>query len=104
MKAADIPDEAVLDIVRMYNEGHQPPKTIPGRTAWVGMPWAFEIPPYTIPPGPSWCLIWDLEERLPGFPRKVITAKCRQLIKRGLLEGCTCGCRGDYYIPGGLWG
>ena len=29
---------------------------------------------------------------------KLIIAKMRQLIKRGLVEGCTCGCRGDFEI------
>lgn len=31
-------------------------------------------------------------------PEKLATAKMGQLIKRGLAEGCTCGCRGDYEI------
>ena len=29
---------------------------------------------------------------------KLILAKMRQLIKRGLVYGCTCGCRGDFEI------
>jgi hypothetical protein len=31
-------------------------------------------------------------------PDKVAIAKMRALIKRGLVDGCTCGCRGDYQI------
>ena len=29
---------------------------------------------------------------------KLILAKMKQLIKRGLVDGCTCGCRGDFEI------
>ena len=31
-------------------------------------------------------------------PRKVVLAKMRALIRRGLVEGCPCGCRGDFQI------
>lgn len=31
-------------------------------------------------------------------PVKLRIAKMRQLIKRGLVGGCPCGCRGDYEI------
>jgi hypothetical protein len=34
----------------------------------------------------------------PGTPNKVARAKMRALIRRGLVDGCTCGCRGDYDI------
>lgn len=33
-----------------------------------------------------------------GTPVKIQLAKMRSLIKRGLVEGCCCGCRGDFYI------
>lgn len=33
-----------------------------------------------------------------GTPEKVALAKMRALIKRGLVEGCGCGCRGDFVI------
>jgi hypothetical protein len=29
---------------------------------------------------------------------KLILAKMRQLMKRGLVDGCGCGCRGDFEI------
>jgi hypothetical protein len=45
-----------------------------------------------------WTLCWDLEAALPGIPPKVLRAKARALIRRGLLTGCTCGCRGDYEL------
>lgn len=49
-------------------------------------------------PFPHWTQMWDLEEMYPDIPSKVINAKAGQLIKRGLLDGCACGCRGDFEI------
>ena len=42
---------------------------------------------------------WDVEALLPQYPPKVILAKCRSMLRRGLIEGCGCGCRGDWEIP-----
>jgi hypothetical protein len=33
-----------------------------------------------------------------GVPEKLALAKMKQLIKRGLVSGCCCGCRGDFEI------
>jgi len=33
-----------------------------------------------------------------GAPPKLVLAKMRMLEKRGLIEGCTCGCRGDFEL------
>lgn len=35
---------------------------------------------------------WDYDD----MPRKVVQAKAKSLIRRGLADGCTCGCRGDF--------
>lgn len=40
---------------------------------------------------------WELAERL-GFPEKVVLAKMRSMVKRGLVDGCTCGCRGGFAL------
>lgn len=53
-----------------------------------------------------WCTWGDylgymptVQDAMPaGAPVKVQRAKMAQLIKRGLANGCTCGCRGDYEI------
>ena len=43
--------------------------------------------------------IWDLEAVMPDtWPYKVMVAKAKSLINRGLLDGCGCGCRGDFEI------
>lgn len=31
-------------------------------------------------------------------PQKLIIAKLYKLVKRGLIDGCCCGCRGDFSI------
>lgn len=46
-----------------------------------------------------WVNRFALAEAL-GFPEKVVLAKARKLIRRGVLTGCVCGCRGDFEIPG----
>lgn len=31
-------------------------------------------------------------------PAKIVRAKAARLIERGLMDGCTCGCRGDFEL------
>lgn len=33
-----------------------------------------------------------------GTPPKLQLAKMKKLIDKGLVNGCACGCRGDFYI------
>jgi hypothetical protein len=33
-----------------------------------------------------------------GLPDKLVLAKIARLMKRGLIDGCPCGCRGDYEL------
>lgn len=33
-----------------------------------------------------------------GTPNKLAVAKMGQLIHRGLVDGCCCGCRGDFEV------
>ena len=47
---------------------------------------------------PHWVMRWTLEEEFPDIPPKVVVAKVAKLIKRGLMDGCTCGCRGDFEL------
>ena len=41
---------------------------------------------------------WDIADHMADVPPKVVMAKLRSLIKRGLLDGCACGCRGDFKL------
>ena len=41
----------------------------------------------------------DVAEAMPPYtPTKMVLAKMGKLIKRGLVNGCACGCRGDFKI------
>jgi|GEM_PF-1946813 len=47
----------------------------------------------------SWVLIWDFDGTPYGeLPYNLLRAKMAKLIKRCLITGCTCGCRGDFQI------
>ncbi|UTN93278.1 hypothetical protein SEA_SUNFLOWER1121_86 [Mycobacterium Phage Sunflower1121] len=37
-------------------------------------------------------------DEVPGVPWKVVLAKFRRCAGRGLVEGCDCGCRGDWEL------
>lgn len=41
----------------------------------------------------------SLAEAMPeGTPKKLVLSKIRSMVKRGVLVGCPCGCRGDFYL------
>ncbi len=44
---------------------------------------------------------WDIEKAFPQFKPKVVFAKLQQMTRKSRLEGCPCGCRGDFKIPKG---
>lgn len=33
-----------------------------------------------------------------GIPPNLVRAKMASMIKRGIVDGCPCGCRGDYLL------
>lgn len=54
--------------------------------------------PYNLHPIPHWVHVWVVCEQFPGVPHKVVQAKLRALLRRKLLTGCGCGCRGDFEL------
>lgn len=41
----------------------------------------------------------DVGQAMPPLPNeKLALAKMRQMINKGLVDGCPCGCRGDFVI------
>ncbi|MNR71367.1 hypothetical protein D3C71_19820 [compost metagenome] len=41
----------------------------------------------------------SVQQAMPaGVPRKLVQAKMGSLIRRGLVDGCVCGCRGDFEL------
>ena len=72
-KCKDIPDKPILEFL-LNNKGN-----------WCN--WHFEDEK-------------DVRNAMPTnlASEKLILAKMKQLIKRGLVDGCACGCRGDFEI------
>lgn len=79
MKTADITDEAFIFAIKHLREFHRNPAD-----------------------GYKSVTRWDLEEFLkifyPEINWKLVTSKGRKLVRRGVLNGCYCGCRGDYEL------
>jgi len=44
----------------------------------------------------DWSSLWDIQEEMTEYPAKVVQAKLASLLKRKILTGCACGCRGDF--------
>ena len=91
MKADDIPDLALVQLVSECADGIC---DYPMTAGYHG-----GRPGYGYVAGagnPHWAYTSELQAKLPQFPPKVVLAKLRALNKRGLLDGCTCGCRGDW--------
>jgi hypothetical protein len=49
-------------------------------------------------PGTSWCMFSMVCAAFPLFCEKVVRAKLHALIRRKLIVGCVCGCRGDFEV------
>ena len=49
-------------------------------------------------PATKWASLWAVQDTLSEFPPKVVQAKLRSAIKRKVIDGCACGCRGDFTI------
>ncbi len=81
MKAADIPDIEMLEFIDGLKPGRIP---------------KWNLEPYWITR--SEILLPEVEYRFRMFPVKVVRAKLARMIKRGLLNGCACGCRGEFEV------
>lgn len=49
----------------------------------------------------NWCFDngFDVRRAMPeGIPSKLVLGKMRMLMRRKLVDGCDCGCRGDFVI------
>lgn len=85
-KAADIPDmsfvDAIAEACRIRNQV-----------------WANRWDVHAILDGhPEWVGTMTTFDRQVTIPEKVVLAKARRLINRRVIDGCACGCRGDFEI------
>lgn len=46
-------------------------------------------------------MVWEVAERL-DLPLPLVLAKMRKLVNKNLVEGCACGCRGDFRLPAAI--
>ena len=71
MQAKDIPEQPILDFLA----------NLPQPATW--------FPGY-----PN-----SIQNAMPeGTPDKVALAKMSSMVRRGLIKGCSCGCRGDFVL------
>jgi hypothetical protein len=70
MQAKDIPDEAIYSAIESI---------IKRRNSSIG------------------ASRWDIGEAI-GAPEKVLLAKLDKMVRRNKLNGCACGCRGDFSV------
>lgn len=87
MQCKDIPDEEFLEAIRTTTSLRQM------RSAMI---WDIQA---VLSGYPEHLLAdirdWDHENYL---PRKLVLAKARKLVLKGKIDGCYCGCRGDFEI------
>jgi len=82
LQCKDIPDWPILHFL-----AHMP-EWQPGLPKWGTWFWTDDYQPDNS----------VLRAMPPGTPPKLALAKMATLIRRGLVNGCTCGCRGDFEI------
>jgi hypothetical protein len=90
-KAADITDDAMLAAIRQaIVDKNTAEREHPN-------PWFahFGLPPSVWTTASRWEIGTVLGEE---WPEKVVLAKLRSMTRRGLVDGCPCGCRGDFGI------
>ncbi len=46
----------------------------------------------------GWVCTWDVEARFAAMPAPVVRAKLEALVRRKMVDGCSCGCRGDFVL------
>jgi len=47
---------------------------------------------------PRWSSLGDVENHMAPIHPKLVLSKLRSMIRRGVIGGCGCGCRGDFEI------
>ena len=73
IKASDLSDARILEVLNRHpDESH---------THWTGE---------------ASTMLRVMDPEYPDAPVKVLMAKLRSMKRRGLIDGCGCGCRGDW--------
>ncbi len=88
LQAKDIPDFVMLDMVFRLQNAPQVMTLKARNEAGHRIQWT----------NSGWVMRWQLEAVWERIPPKVILAKAKKLMRRKLLDGCACGCRGDFHL------
>jgi hypothetical protein len=81
MRAADIPTAEVLARVAFWED--------PARNWHIGA---------SVRMIDGWNRDTDFSAYVPRWPEKVLRAKLSSLTRKGYIDGCNCGCRGDFVL------
>ena len=46
----------------------------------------------------GWDRVMPFEDRPERWPEKILRAKLSWMLRNGLIDGCCCGCRGDFTL------
>jgi hypothetical protein len=84
LQAKHLSDVMVLNVIRSCQEEKANTSKYWGEVRAIG--------------GDVWGCVWDIFHNLPQFPEKLLNAKFESMARRGLIDGCFCGCRGDIVI------
>jgi len=97
---ATIPTADFIRVVRAFNEGAAPDTLLSWKS---GEDVYFEgrlvtiRPPDRVVTGRRPAVCWDMA-KWTGWTENDILATAEKLIHRGLIRGCSCGCRGDFEV------
>ena len=91
-QAKAIPEQAVLDAISQALAAKIAAK-IADPPRWVT---ALHLTPGTY----TTVSRWEIGALLPVWPEKVLLAKLRSMLRRGLIDGCACGCSGGFEVKG----
>lgn len=80
MQCKDIPEEPILRFLAGPYDG------------WDAAGWGTW---FNYDPMPPNCVLRAMPE---GTPEKLALAKMRQMIRKNIIDGCACGCRGDFRL------
>ena len=84
MQCKDIPTRPILQFLDELGQW--------GTWFWVEAGDYADRPEYESKPANS------VRRAMPKVPDKLCRAKMASLMRRGLIDGCPCGCRGDYEL------
>lgn len=92
MKAADIPDVAFLDAI---DEANRRRTELTGHTFTAASRWDVAS---VLAGHPEAVGTAESARSWPDTPSKVVLSKIRRLVHKGLVAGCSCGCRGNLEV------